>query len=137
MKSSWVYLVSLFVLAAAGVFIAVVRTSPIPDQAVGYVDIAPTLGTFAERTVEYEANGPRGAPVTVSYLDENAHARDVATTLPWQQSVHATTPAVMASLVVQSRTAGVGCGILIDGKLRDEQFSNSPAGVVNCKVRVG
>ncbi|MGL6234707.1 MAG: MmpS family transport accessory protein [Segniliparus sp.] len=130
-------LVSLFVLAAAGGLIAHVRTSPIPDQAIGFVGVAPTLGEFAERTVEYEASGPQGAPVTVSYLDENAHARDVVTTLPWQQSVRTATPAVMTSLVVQSKTVGIGCRISIDGKLRDEQFSNTLAGLVNCKVRVG
>ena len=137
MRNSWVYPVSLFVLAAAGGSIARVRTDPIPDQAIGYVAVAPALGEFAERTVEYEASGPRGAPVTVSYLDENAHARDIAATLPWRQPVRAATPALMTSLVVQSRTAGVGCRISIDGKVRDEQFSNTPAGVANCKVRVG
>jgi hypothetical protein len=136
MREKWPYLVSLAILLAAGGCIADLRSRAVPDKAVGYASALPALGQGAERTVLYEADGPSGAPARVSYLDENARSHDVDTVLPWREAVRTSSPAVMTGLVVQSKTAGVGCRIVVDGQVRDEQLPNTPATVANCKVPV-
>ncbi|ADG96803.1 membrane family protein [Segniliparus rotundus DSM 44985] len=136
MKSAWPYLVSLLILVAAGGFIAHLRSSSIPDEAVGFASALPKLGQSPQRTIDYEASGPAGTPVRVSYLDEHAQAHDADAVLPWQESLRTASPTVMTGLIVQSKAGGVGCRIIIDGTVRDEQPPSASANVANCKVQV-
>jgi hypothetical protein len=136
MRKTWPYLVSLVILASAGGFIAHLRSSEIPDQAVGFASSLPKLGQSPQRTVDYEASGPAGTPVRVSYLDEHARAHDADAVLPWQESLRTSNPTLMTGLIVQSKAGGVGCRIVVDGTVRDEQPPNASANVANCKVQV-
>lgn len=136
MKTGWVYLVVLAVVAAAGGLIYSVRTSPIPDETTGYVLALPKLGDPVARQISYEASGPEGTSVTVSYLGEDIRSRDLTAVLPWTQSLKTSAGAFMAALIVQSPTSRIGCRITVDGVVRDEQVSKSEAGTVSCRVQI-
>ncbi len=136
MRSAWVYLVVLAVLTVAAVFILKLRSSEIPDEAVGTVSRLPVLGSLSERTIQYEAVGPAGTPATVSYLDDNGHNQNVSTVLPWQEALRTVEPSLVTSMVVQSNATGVGCRITVNGQVRDEQVATATGGIASCKVQV-
>ncbi|MGH3723422.1 MAG: MmpS family transport accessory protein [Mycobacterium sp.] len=136
MRSVWVYVVVLAVLTVAAVFILKLRSSEIPDEATGTVSRLPALGSLSERTIQYEAIGPAGLPATVSYLDDDGHNQNVNTVLPWQEALRTVEPSLVTSMVVQSNSAGVGCRITVNGKVRDEQVATATGGIASCKVQV-
>lgn len=136
MRSAWVYVVVLAVLTVAAVFILKLRSSEIPDEAVGIVSRLPVLGSLSERTIQYEAIGPAGTPATVSYLDDNGHNQNVGTVLPWQEALRTVEPSLVTSMVVQSNATGVGCRITVNGQIRDEQVATATGGIASCKVQV-
>ncbi len=136
MRSAWVYVVVLAVLTVAAVFILKLRSSEIPDEAVGIVSRLPVLGSLSERTIQYEAIGPAGTPATVSYLDDNGHNQNVSTVLPWQEALRTVEPSLVTSMVVQSNATGVGCRITVNGQVRDEQVATATGGIASCKVQV-
>ncbi|MUM17645.1 hypothetical protein FZI91_15395 [Mycobacterium sp. CBMA271] len=130
------YLVVLAVLAVAAAFILKLRSSEIPDEAMGTVSRLPMLGSLTERTIAYEAIGSPGTPATVSYLDDSGHNQNVETVLPWEQALRTVEPSLVTSMVVQSNSSGVGCRITVNGKVRDEQVATATGGIASCKVQV-
>ena len=136
MRNAWVYVVVLVVLAVAAAFILRLRSSEIPDEAVGTVSRLPSLGSLSERRIQYEATGPDGTPATVSYLDEDGHNRNIKTVLPWHEALHTVAPSLVTSMVVQSSSPGTGCRITVNGEVRDEQVSVATGGIASCKVQV-
>lgn len=134
MRSSWVYLVVAATLGTAGVFIAHLRLSDIPDPAVGHSPRPPAVGRPNDKVVEYHVEGPAGTTVFASYLDVDGTVRDVSATLPWQVTLRTQHITVPTGVMAQSENDPLSCRVVVDGQVRDEQSSASSA--VACKAAV-
>jgi hypothetical protein len=75
--------------------------------------------------VTYEVFGPGGAAGVVSYLDENAKSHRVSfTTLPWSHTITTMVPGVFANVVAQGDADNIGCRIVVNGVVKEEQSSS-------------
>jgi hypothetical protein len=78
------------------------------------------------KRVTYEVFGPAGTTGHVSYLDENAQPHEANfATLPWSYTVATTLPGVFATVVAQGDSETIGCRIVVDGEVRDQQTAES------------
>ncbi|MUM19999.1 hypothetical protein FZI91_00425 [Mycobacterium sp. CBMA271] len=134
MRGAWVYLVSIVTLCIAGAYIAHLRLSEIPDPAIGHSAKPPTIGKPREKVIEYRLDGPAGATVAASYLDVDGTVREVSGTLPWQTTLRTGQLTIPTGVVAQSNKGQVSCRITINGQIRDEKASDSPA--ISCQVVV-
>ncbi|MBA0045088.1 MmpS family transport accessory protein [Mycobacterium sp. NPDC050853] len=134
MRGAWVYLVSIAILCIAGGYIAHLRLSDIPDPAIGHSAKRPSIGTPREKVVEYRLDGPAGATVSASYLDVDGTVREVSGTLPWQTTLRTAQLTIPTGVIAQSSSGQASCRITINGQVRDEKASDSPA--VSCQVVV-
>ncbi|MDI3315974.1 MAG: MmpS family transport accessory protein [Mycobacterium sp.] len=74
------------------------------------------------KRVTYEVFGPARTTGYVTYLDENAQPHGVNfTSLPWQHTLTTTLPGVFAAVVAQGNSETIGCRIVVDGRLKDEE----------------
>ncbi|ORB18802.1 MmpS family transport accessory protein [Mycobacterium noviomagense] len=83
--------------------------------------------------VTYEVTGPADTAGVVNYLDENAQPqRADFTTLPWSYTVNTTLPGVFANVVAQGNSNTIGCRIVVNGVVRDQQSATSLNAQVFC-----
>ncbi|QIS04378.1 hypothetical protein F5X71_20440 [Nocardia brasiliensis] len=136
MKGAWVYGVVFLVLGLTAIFIARLRLSEIEDLAIGHSSPQPVLGQLREKVIDYEIDGPPGAPVRLSYLDERGKVKDVSAELPWRTSLRTREIALPTGVVAQADSDQLSCRILINGQARDTQAANGPFAAVNCTVPV-
>ncbi|MGW4843237.1 MmpS family transport accessory protein [Nocardia brasiliensis] len=136
MKTAWVYGVVFLVLGLTALFIARLRLSEIEDLAIGHSSPPPALGQLREKVIDYEIDGPPGAPVHLSYLDEQGKVKDVSTELPWRTSLRTRKLALPTGVVAQANSDQVSCRIVINGQARDAQAASGPFAAVNCTVPV-
>jgi MmpS family membrane protein len=97
--------------------------------------IPPTVVQINPKNVTYEVFGSLGGSGKVTYADLNSQPIEVAlASLPWTHSE--TTMASSASLSLVAQVAGdsVGCRILVDGQVRDEQSVDHEGAAVACTV---
>lgn len=134
MRSAWVYLVSAATLCVAGAYIAHLRLSEIPDPAIGHSSKPPAIGKPREKVVEYQLDGPAGTTVTASYLDVDGTVREVSGTLPWQTTLRTGQLTIPTGVVAQASAGQMSCRITVNGQIRDQKASDSPA--VTCQVVV-
>ena len=79
-------------------------------------------------------DGTAGTAVFASYLDVDGTVREVSATLPWQMTLRTRHLTVPAGVIAQSHDDPLSCRVIVDGLLRDEQSSVTPA--VACNVPV-
>ena len=97
--------------------------------------IVPTVVPINPKTITYEVFGNLGDSGKVVYADLNSEPIEVPLTeLPWSHSETTTTPGVTLSLVTQVDGDSVGCRILVDGVVRDEQTVAHAAAAAACTV---
>jgi hypothetical protein len=135
LKRTWIPLVSAVVLAVGG--LAAYRlhgafaSQGVP--AVGQVDVIQPINV---KRVTYEVTGPTDTVGSVSYLDENAQPHGVQfASLPWSYTVTTTLPGVFASVVAQGNSDTIGCRILVNGQVREQQSADRLNAQTFCLVK--
>jgi hypothetical protein len=125
LKRFWVVVVALIALLAAVAVVGRLRTFFDTDQ-----PLAPEAGhadaivPFNTKRVTYEILGPQTATGRVSYLDVNGKTLEAGfTSLPWSVTVTTTDPGMLANVVAQGDTDGLGCRILVNDKVVDESHA--------------
>ncbi|KEF94987.1 hypothetical protein K883_05172 [Mycobacterium sp. TKK-01-0059] len=84
-----------------------------------HVDEAPLVSV--ER-IQYEVIGPAQTVGHVGYLDANAQAyAEPFTSLPWSHTLTAASPGVFAFVVAQGNSDTIGCRVIINGHVEQEQ----------------
>jgi hypothetical protein len=77
------------------------------------------------KNVTYEVFGPAEAVGVVSYLDENAKSQRASfTTLPWSHTITTMIPGVFANVVAQGDADNIGCRIVVNGVVKDQQSAS-------------
>lgn len=88
------------------------------------------------KQVTYEVFGPGGAAGGVSYLNRDTQPEQADfTTLPWTYTMTTTNPAVIANLVAQGDSDSIGCRIIVNGDVKDEQVSHGRHAQAFCLVK--
>lgn len=133
----WVPLVVVVALATGGV--AVERLHGIfgsTRAGTGDAAGAEQIVSTNPKSVAYEVFGPVGTSGMISYLDENAQAREADfDTLPWSVTLTTTSPSVLANISAQGDGPSLGCRIVVNGVVRDEQVSDAHHAMTFCLVK--
>ncbi|KAA1250621.1 transport acessory protein MmpS [Mycobacterium simiae] len=88
------------------------------------------------KQVRYEVFGPVGTVGLVNYLDEDAQPRRASfATLPWSHTLTTTLPGVFANVVAQGNSDMIGCRIVVNGEVRDEQSVSGLNAQTFCLVK--
>lgn len=97
---------------------------------------ADAIVPFNPKRVTYEVFGPSDTAGGVSYLNKNAQPEEANfTSLPWTYTLTTTTPAVIANVIAQGNSNSIGCRIIVNGDVRDEQSSNGHHAQTFCLVK--
>ncbi|MGA9360186.1 MAG: MmpS family transport accessory protein [Mycobacterium sp.] len=97
---------------------------------------AEAIAPFNPKSVTYEVFGPGDTAGSVSYLNEKAVPQQANfTSLPWTFTLTTTTPAVIANVIAQGNSDSIGCRIIVNGDVRDEQSSSGHHAQTFCLVK--
>jgi hypothetical protein len=91
---------------------------------------------FYPKRLTYEVFGSVGSGGKLVYVDIDGHPHKVDfTTLPWSHTETTTLTVASGSISVHVHGGQVGCRMLVDGVVRDEQSGNHQAADVECRVK--
>jgi hypothetical protein len=97
---------------------------------------AEAIVPFTPKSVTYEVFGPGDTVGSVSYLNKNAVPEKANfTSLPWTYTLTTTIPAVIANVIAQGNSDSIGCRIIVNGEVRDEQSSSGHHAQTFCLVK--
>ena len=135
-KRAWIPLVLIVVLSISA--LGVTRLHKI----FGSQDLNAGAGAgieivqFNPKVVLYEISGPPGTTANINYWDADANTHQVnGAPLPWQTTISTTLPAVSANIMAQSDGDEIGCRILVDGVVREQQHSDGHHAQTFCLVK--
>lgn len=132
LKRVWIPLV-IAVVVAVGVFVAYRLQGFFGSHRLSEAGPVEKIVPINVKNVTYEVTGPPNTAGVVNYLDENAQPqRADFTTLPWSYTVTTTLPGVFANVVAQGDSNIIGCRIVVNGVVRDQQSATGLNSQVFC-----
>lgn len=91
---------------------------------------------FTPKRLTYEVFGSIGDGGLLVYVDIDGHPHKLdVTTLPWSHTETTTLTVVSGSISAQVRGGQVGCRMLVNGVVRDEQSDTHGDAHVMCRVK--
>jgi hypothetical protein len=91
---------------------------------------------FVPKQLTYELTGDPGSGGMLSYIDIDGHPHTVdITELPWSHTETTTLTVVSGSISAQVHGDNVGCRMLVNGVVRDEQSASRQDADVTCRVK--
>ena len=91
---------------------------------------------FTQKRLTYEMFGTLGDGGLLSYVDVDGHPHQVElATLPWSDTETTTLTVVSGSISAQVHGGEVGCRILVNDVVHDEQSATRPNADVTCRVK--
>jgi len=91
---------------------------------------------FNLKRITYEVFGSAGNGGKLVYVDIDGHPHQVdVTTLPWSHTETTTLTVASGSISVHVQGGQVGCRMLVDGIVRDEQSDDHENADVECRVK--
>lgn len=135
MKRVWIPLVVAIVVAIAG--FAVYRLHGVAGVGkVGASDMIDESRPVIPKDVIYEVFGPAGTSGQANYLDENSQPQSADfTTLPWSYTISTKLTSIFANVVAQGDSNTIGCRIIVNGEVRDEQTVTTHDAQAFCLVK--
>ena len=132
----WLPVVVVVVIAIVGYGVNKVRHM---SEAISYPPVASsipaTVVQINPKNVTYEVFGDLGGGGKATYADLNSQPIEVTLgSLPWSHSETTMSPSATLSLVAQVDGPSVGCRILVNGEVRDEQSVTHEGAAVACTV---
>jgi hypothetical protein len=137
-KRAWIPLLIVVVVAMAGVVVYRMHgffgsNNEITRPGAG---LAEDADPFDPKVVKYEIFGMEGAVATINYLDLEAIPQKVTNTpLPWSITLTTTAPSASANIVAQGDGASIGCRIVVNGEVKEEQTSEGVKAQTFCLVK--
>ena len=135
MGKAWLPLVITVVLVLSAVCMWKVhkQTNPGPILA---VSPAQAPEEFTPKRMTYELFGDVGSGGILTYIDIDGYPHKVdLTTLPWTHTETTTLSVVSGSISAQVHGGQVGCRMLINDVVRDEQSATRQDADVTCRVK--
>jgi hypothetical protein len=91
---------------------------------------------FVPKQLTYELFGSLGDGGMLDYIDIDGHPHPVdLTSLPWSHTETTTLTVVSGSISAQVHGGQVGCRMLVNGVVRDEQSATRQDADVTCRVK--
>lgn len=91
---------------------------------------------FTPKRLTYELFGDVGTGGMLDYIDIDGHPHKVdLTTLPWSHTETTTLTVVSGSISAQVNGGQVGCRMLVDDVVRDEESATRQDADVTCRVK--
>jgi hypothetical protein len=136
LERTWMPLVAVIALALGAVIMWKVHEFSAPPPV---ITVLPPQAPpeFSPKQVTYELSGSIGDGGMLVWADVDGHPHRVdLTTLPWSHTETTTLTVVSASISAQVRSGGqVGCRILVNGVVRDQQSDTHQDAHVFCLVK--
>lgn len=89
---------------------------------------------FDPKRVTYEVFGP-ATSARITFLDPDAKVEKLENaTLPWSHTISTTLPSVTVNLLAQSNADRIGCRILVNGAVKDEESESGLKALTICQV---
>ncbi len=135
----WLVLVIAAVVAVAGFCVYRLHgVFGVHDNAAAGGSTTDDIKPFNPKHVVYEVFGPPGTIANINYLDIKATPQRVDNApLPWTLSVTTTLPSVSVNIVAQGNTDQIGCRIIVNDVVKDEQTITEPNAQTFCLVKSG
>jgi len=131
----WLPLVVVVVLAVGGLGMYKVHQSTAPGPVLA-VNLPQAPEEFTPKRLTYELFGDIGSGGMLSYIDIDGHPHRVdLTDLPWSHTETTTLTVVSGSVSAQVHGGQVGCRMLVDDVVRDEQSATRQDADVTCRVK--
>jgi hypothetical protein len=136
-RRAWMLLLILGVVAVAGFCVYRLHgVFGVHDNTTAGGSISDDIKPFNPKHVVYEVFGPSGTVANINYLDIKAQPQRVDNApLPWTLSVTTTLPSVSVNIVAQANTDQIGCRIIVNGVVKDEQTKNEMNAQTFCMVK--
>ena len=132
LKRTWIPLVIVVVVAIGG-FVAYRLQGIFGSNRVSEAGPVEKIVPINVKNVTYEVTGPPGTAGVVNYLDADAQPQQANfTTLPWSYTVTTTLPGVFTNVVAQGDSDIIGCRIVVNGIVRDQQSATGLNAQVFC-----
>lgn len=137
MRRAWVLIVGVAAVVLGGLAVINLRGAFGSDEIFSWSGSgSEVIESINVKRVTYEVFGPGSAAGGVSYLNKDTKPeRADFTGLPWTYTMTTTNPAVVANLVAQSDGESIGCRIIVNGDIKDEQLVNGHHAQAFCLVK--
>ncbi len=134
LKNIWVPLVVVLVVGIAGAAVyrlhGMVDAKPVADEMLD--ESKPVI----PKDVIYEVFGPAGTRGQVNYLDERSQPQHADfESLPWSFTISTKLTSIFANVVAQGDSDTIGCRIIVNGEVRDEQSVTTHDAQAFCLVK--
>ena len=132
---AWLPLVAVVALGVGGVGMWKVHEASAPGPVIA-VNGPQAPEEFTPKQLTYELFGSLGDGGMLDYIDIDGHPHNVdLTTLPWSHTETTTLTVVSGSISAQVHGGQVGCRMLVNGVVRDEQSATRQDADVTCRVK--
>lgn len=122
------------VVAVAG--FAVSRLHSMADAKDTAADIIDESKPVIPKDVIYQVFGPPGTTGQANFLDEHSQPQHADFhTLPWSFTISTKLTSIFANVVAQGDSDTIGCRIIVNGEVRDEQTVTTHHAQAFCLVK--
>jgi Mycobacterium membrane protein len=132
---AWMPLVAVFAVGVGLVCMSKVHQFSAPGPVLS-VNGPQAPQEFTPKQLTYELFGSIGDGGILDYVDIDQHPHKVdLTELPWSHAETTTLTVVSGSISAHVHGGQVGCRMLVNGIVRDEQSTTHPDADVTCRVK--
>lgn len=137
LKRAWVPVVVAAAVTGGGLAVANLRHAFGSDEIFSWTGAgSQVIESINVKQVTYQVFGPGHATGGVSYLNHDTQPEQANFAgLPWTHTITTTNPAVIANLVAQGDSDSIGCRIIVNGDVKDEQFIRGHHAQAFCLVK--
>jgi len=135
LAKAWLPVVAVIALSVGGLSMWKVHQSSAPGPVLA-VSPPQAPEEFTPKRLTYELFGDLGGGGMLDYIDIDGHPHEVdLTELPWTHTETTTLTVVSGSISAHVRGAHVGCRMLVNDVVRDEQSASREDADVTCRVK--
>jgi hypothetical protein len=135
LERAWLPLVAVVALSLAAVCMWKVHAASAPGPVLT-VNPPQAPEEFTPKRLTYELFGDIGSGGMLDYVDIDQHPHRIdLTTLPWSHTETTTLTVVSGSISAQVHGGQVGCRMLVNDIVRDEQSATREDADVTCRVK--
>jgi hypothetical protein len=132
---AWLPLVTVVVLAVGALCMWKVHQSSAPGPVLA-VSPPQAPEEFTPKRLTYELFGDIGSGGMLDYIDIDGHPHEIdLTDLPWSHTETTTLTVVSGSISAQVHGGQVGCRMLVNDVVRDEESATREDADVTCRVK--
>jgi MmpS family membrane protein len=132
---AWLPLVVVLAVAVGALGMYKVHQSSEPGPIVA-VNLPQAPEEFTPKRLTYELFGEVGSGGMLDYIDLDGHPHEVQIAdLPWSHTETTTLTVVSGSISAQVHGGQVGCRMLVNDVVRDEQSATRQDADVTCRVK--